>query len=101
MQRMLDDVRLYDVKRGRGICESPPLEMRFHIFKQSVTGGFAREFNCHAAFVIGRRCWRCAKFAATDSAQAGQSLPANLINHAAYFALASKFIAQAKFPSVS
>jgi hypothetical protein len=98
---MLDDVRLYDVKRVSGICESAPLEMRFHILQQSVAGGFAGEFNCYAALVIrcGRR--RCAKFAATNSPQAGQGLPANLINHAAYFALASKFMAQAKFPSVS
>ncbi len=98
---MLDDVRLYHVKRVGGICESPPLEMRFHILQQSFAGCFACEFNGDSAFVIRYRSWRGAKFAATDSAQAGQRLPANLINHAAYFALASKFMAQAKFPSVS
>ncbi len=98
---MLDDVRLYDVKRVGGICEPPPLEMRFHILQQSVAGRFAGEFDGHSAFIIRRRCRRCTKFAATDPAQAGQGLPANLINHAAYFALASKLMAQAKFPSVS
>src|SRR5579863_5831282 len=98
---MLDDVRPYHVKRVRCVCKPAILEMCFELLHKSLAGRFAGEFNCNAVFVIRCRCRRCAKFAATYSAQSGQRLPTNLINHAAYFALVSNFTAQAKFPSVS